>query len=165
MKTIRHCVYETNSSSCHTVTIGQNVASDMPDITIECRGTGEYGWEQRRYDTPEELLDYAMVAFAYICESEDELKERMQAISDCFARHGVTVDWCENESGTDHIYWDENENDHWTKCTNGYIDHQSAPESDYDCCAVAGMVANDADALYNFVFGGDSYVFTDNDNH
>lgn len=163
MKTIRNCVFETNSSSCHTVTIGQNVANDMPDITIECRGIGEYGWEENRYDTPEQLLDYAMVAFAYICSGEEELKERMREISECFARHGVTVDWCEEESGADHIYWSDD--GHWTSCTEGYIDHQSGPRENSESRYVADMVANDAEALYNFVFGGDSYVLTDNDNH
>jgi hypothetical protein len=165
MKTIRNCVFETNSSSCHTVTIGTNTGNDMPNITIECRGTGEYGWDvDVRYDTPEQLLDYAMVAYAYICPDEATLKERMQEISECFARHGVTVDWCEDEYGKDHIYWSK-DGHLGTEYTEGYIDHQSNPQDNVDCRAVADMVAGDCEALYNFVFGGDSYVITDNDNH
>ena len=163
MKTIRKTVFETNSSSCHTVTIGGD-AEDHEGYVLEVRGTGEYGWDEGVvYSTPEELMDYAMVAFGCVCPSEEFLKERIREITECFARHGVTVEWFEYESGRNHVCWDEN---HYfgNKICEGYIDHQSDPRYNSECNEVARAVGEDAEALYNFVFGG-STVETDNDNH
>lgn len=163
MKTVRLSVFETNSSSCHTVTIGGSAADTQDGLTLEVRGTGEYGWESGKvYSTPEELMDYAMVAFGYVCQSEEFLKERMEEISECFARHGVTVEWFEYEPGLDHVCWNEN-HDFGNRICEGYIDHQSAPGSNDECSYVARIVGEDAEALYDFVFGG-STVETGNDN-
>ena len=164
MKTIRTSTFETNSSSCHTITIGTNTAPDQPDITITCRGEGEYGWDEGvEYSCPDELLDYAAVAFCHICTSDEELKERMRVIGEYFASRGVTIDWCEDEDSRNHLY--EDEGHFGTNFCQGYIDHQSGPREDSDSMEIARMFRDDAEALYNFCFGGGSSIITDNDNH
>lgn len=166
MLTIRNKTFETNSSSAHTVTIGDSCyyggAPDQHDLQISCRGTGEYGWERREYSTPEELLDYAAVAYCMLGTDEDTLAERMHEIGECFARHGVTIDWHEMDDTNNRLCY--NQNHFGTEFCEGYIDHQSAPNELDEAAEVAKMFAEDAEKLYQFVFGGDSSVVTGNDN-
>lgn len=173
MITIRNATFETNSSSCHTVTIGSNVAADQPEGTVlDVRATGEYGWEQDCYSDPISLMDYAAVAYCetlHSSEKIEEYKEELEGvkheISRYFASRGVTVNWHDDEDGRrDHIYYDAHHYFGNMFCE-GYIDHQSAPSEDTDSACVAAMFRSDPEALYNFVYGGDSSVETDNDNH
>ena len=84
-------------------------------------------------------------------------------IGEYFASRGVTIDWCEDEDSRNHLY--EDEGHFGTNFCQGYIDHQSGPREDSDSMEIARMFRDDAEALYNFCFGGGSSIITDNDNH
>ena len=170
MKTIRNHVFETNSSSMHSITFNESFPDDQKDYVINVNCDGEYGWGPvGEYITlPEQLLDYALVAYAYICKSEDECNAALDEVKRVFATHGVTVNYKEDAEGKQHAIWFAV--DPWWKeaglCphTEGYIDHQSDPHDSPDCMLLASMVRDDPEALYGFVFGG-GMVRLDNDNH
>ena len=171
MKTIRNSVFETNSSSMHAISF----ANDEPKVTTDklyVSASGDYGWEICDYEAPEEKLDYATVAFMYIVRNavkseleadvSDYIEEKLQKVVDCFANHGVIVEFAEDlydvsiTRYSTYVSVDIN--------TSGYIDHQSAPYEDGDSTQVARWFAEDPEELFKFVFNS-SYVHTDNDNH
>ena len=171
MKTIRNSVFETNSSSMHAISF----ANDEPKVTTDrlyVSASGEYGWDIHDYEAPEEKLDYATVAFMLIARNEvkseleadvnDYIDEKLQKVVDCFAKHGVIVEFAEDmykvnikRYGTN-VYVDVD--------ISGYIDHQSAPYEDGDSGMVARWFADDPEELFKFVFNS-SFIHTDNDNH
>jgi len=167
MKTIRHDVFETNSSSMHSFTISDNRTTDPAKYPVlHCNGTGEYGWSGPLVDTPEALLDYSAVAMGYLYVSEDwevegpgkhydiekfnEYKEMIENVVEYFAAKGVKLVF--DHPTEDGIF-----------IPTGYIDHQSSPWSDNDCREIADMW-HDPEKLFNFVFS-DSTIEIDNDNH
>lgn len=143
MKTIRQSVFETNSSSCHSFSITNERKFDpkrYPRIRVS--GSGEYGWSGPDVETPDDHLDYALVAGKYIFN--EGLSEKLPAIQEYFEEHGVIVDFdFEGEPS-------------------GYIDHQSAPSEDEDSRRIGNML-DDPEELFNFVFSG-SVISMGNDN-
>ena len=171
MKTIRNSVFETNSSSMHAISF----ANDEPNVTLDkiyVGASGEYGWDIHDYKAPDEKLDYATVAFMLIARNEvkseleedvnEYIEEKLKNVVDCFAKHGVTVEFAENLYKVDIERYGTNV--YTTVEISGYIDHQSAPYEDGDSAQVARWFAEDPEELFKFVFNS-SYVHTDNDNH
>lgn len=172
MKTIRTSVFETNSSSMHAISF----ATDEPKVTVDkihVNASGEYGWDIRDYESPDEKLDYATVAFMLVASNAvkseleedviDYIDEKLQNVANCFAKHGVIVEFAEDmyKVNIEHHY----SNDVYVKVEiNGYIDHQSAPYEDADSAKVARLFAEDPEELFKFVFNS-SLIHTDNDNH
>jgi len=144
MKTIRQSVFETNSSSCHSFSITNERKFDpkrYPRIRVS--GSGEYGWGGPDVETPDDHLDYALVAGKYIFG--EGLRDRLPAIQEYFEEHGVIVDF---------DFKDE---------PSGYIDHQSAPAADEDSRHIGNML-DDPEELFNFVFSGSVIkILNDND--
>lgn len=138
---IRHGVFETNSSSCHSISIARG-AKIYETLKVDIYGCVrikpmEFGWERERYYEPEEKASYAM-AYAANRPSGECLEMLDQVIKE--------------QTGSKTVYFGED------NCRNfGYIDHQSA-----DVCARA---FESKEALKEFLFNPDSYVETDNDNH
>jgi hypothetical protein len=171
MKTIRTSVFETNSSSMHAISF----ATDEPKVTVDklyISASGEYGWEIHDYEAPDEKLDYATVAFMLIARNEvkselendvtDYIEEKLKNVAECFAKHGVTVEFAEDLYKVDIKRYGTNV---YTEVEiSGYIDHQSAPYEDSDSAQVARWFAEDPEELFKFVFNS-SFVHTDNDNH
>lgn len=143
MKTIRQSVFETNSSSCHSFSITDERKFDpkrYPRIRVS--GSGEYGWSGPDVETPDDHLDYALVAGKYVFD--EGLRDKLPAIQEYFEEHGVIVDFdFEGEPS-------------------GYIDHQSAPAADEDSKRIGNML-DDPAALFDFVFSG-SVISMGNDN-
>jgi hypothetical protein len=171
MKTIRTSVFETNSSSMHAISF----ATDEPKVTVDklyISASGEYGWEIHDYEAPDEKLDYATVAFMHIARNEvkselendvvDYIEEKLKNVVDCFAKHGVTVEFAEDMYNVNIKRYGTNV--YVEVEISGYIDHQSAPYEDGDSAQVARWFAEDPEELFKFVFNS-SYVHTDNDNH
>lgn len=143
MKTIRESVFETNSSSCHAFSITTERKFDPKRYPrIRVFGSGEYGWYGPDVETPDEHLDYALVAGKYIFQ--EGLREKLPAIQEYFEEHGVIVDF---------DFKDE---------PSGYIDHQSAPSVDEDSRRIGNML-DDPEELFTFVFSG-SVISMGNDN-
>ena len=182
MKKSRNNVFETNSSSCHSISFDSGSAPDMNGLKLYVDGSGEYGWQQDEIVNCDEKLDYAVVAFfdqvskylptdtpvGEVKEKLNKLKsdletmigEAIDKVTDCFARHGVILVWDEKLREVD-----VSEKWLWVhgKCS-GYIDHQSAPREGGDSAILAEWFAKDPEALYKFVFNG-STITLDNDNH
>lgn len=144
MKTIRQSVFETNSSSCHSFSISNERKFDPKDYPrIRVSGSGEYGWSGPDVETPDDHLDYALVAGKY-CFPDGGVQERLPAIKDYFESQGVILDFdFEGEPS-------------------GYIDHQSAPSADEDSKRIGNMLDDPAE-LFDFVFS-DSVIKILNDN-
>lgn len=171
MKTIRTSVFETNSSSMHAISF----ANDDPNVTVNniyVSASGEYGWDIHDFEAPDEKLDYATVAFMCIASSivkseleddvSDYIDEKLQNVVDCFAKHGVIVEFAEDMYKVTSKRYDTAV--YIQVAISGYIDHQSAPNNDSDSAQIARWFAEDPEELFKFVFNS-SYIHTDNDNH
>lgn len=171
MKTIRTSVFETNSSSMHAISF----ANDDPNITVDkiyVSASGVYGWDIHDFKAPDEKLDYATVAFMHIAsravksELEEDviayIDEKLQNVVDCFAKHGVIVEFAKDMYKVNSMRYDTAF--YIQVAISGYIDHQSAPYEDSDSAQAARWFAEDPEELFKFVFNS-SYIHTDNDNH
>lgn len=182
MKKSRNNVFETNSSSCHSITFSDETIGDLKGLTLHISGNGEYGWGPDRLYNPEEKLDYALVAFLITqtkwiplettlrdlnnvrekLESEvrTEVNTALAGVADCFRDHGVTVEW---EDGIGEIEGPGASSYGVRPKYTGYIDHQSAPDEGGDSGILADWFKNNPEKLYQFVFNN-SYIVIDNDN-
>lgn len=135
MKTlIRHGVYETNSSSSHSVSIGMNESKEFlldtiyPDqdgiITLE---GGEFGWEWFKHNDAETKANYAAQQFMYDEDALEMLKEVIM----------------EQTGAEDVVFY----------VKNGYVDHDSV-----------GIIDKDRTFLRDFIFNKNSWLFGGNDN-
>lgn len=162
MKQIRHSVFETNSSSTHSVCIHRN-RIEQNTMVVRDDGyihatLGEFGWEVKDYYSQEEKLSYLLTMAAhknglsidYYGNEEENQKEidalqeteDFKHISSEVAKHagcnGVVIDY-----------------------STGYIDHQS--HEDY--CSMGDFLNDYGVSILEFIFGSGVVVHTDNDNH
>lgn len=144
MRTIRQSVFETNSSSCHSFSITDERKFEPKDYPrIRVLGSGEYGWYGPDIDTPDELLEYALVAGTY-CFPDGGVRRRLPAIEEYFKAHGLILEF------------------DFDGDPSGYIDHQSSPWEDADSRRI-GQLIDDPEGLFNFVFSA-SVISIGNDN-
>jgi len=132
-------IFETNSSSTHSVSIDTGFDYVMPEsigeiIVIE---PGEFGWEQERYD---DFSSRASYAYTY-AKNYGRKKDLMDLINVIESFTGSKVEFEKNE---DDFY------------ENGYIDHQSVDEAE--------IIFKNKETIKKFLFGRKSYFKTDNDN-
>lgn len=162
MKQIRRNVFETNSSSTHSMVIRHNGLENnkMPideDGYIHTQ-MGEFGWEVVNYTEQSDRLSYLVTMFGvkngmegWWRDNDSSIEEKVDALmenpwfkefSEEIARHahckGLIID-----------------------PSDGYIDHQS-----HDSYRSVDEFLDDwgTDAV-EFVFGAGNIVHTDNDNH
>ena len=188
MKTERKKVFETNSSSCHSITFDDSKANDMNGLKLYVNGSGEYGWQEETIVNCDEKLDYAVVAFMelmhknlnsntkfkdisaeinkMVSEMEIRVKTAIEKVTECFKNHKVILVW-DDELGKIEVSASIGKGYSYcyvkAKCP-GYIDHQSGPLEGGDSAVLAEWFENDPEKLYNFVFN-DSTIKLDNDNH
>ena len=153
-------VWETNSSSCHSVSISKhkiaNFATPKPEEDGYIHATfDEFGWEQARYNNPSTKLSYALTMVAMtemhdIDKDEFYKSEGFNAINELIKKKtgckGVIVD-------------DDFKNGYWG--INGYIDHQSC--EDYN--SLQAFLDDWNVSLEDFIFNSDVILKTDNDNY
>jgi len=123
MKVIRKSVFETNSSSTHSICISKNNGSiAFPDEVHF--NFGEYGWE---FETIYNTASYLYTAIVYM----DKL-EYIDKIKEILDKHGVKYTFARRKDG-----WGNN----------GYVDHGGGLlDLIYD-------LFNDEDKLLRFLFG------------
>lgn len=162
-KKIRYGVYETNSSSCHSLVISKhkimNFVLPKPDGDGYLHMTfGEFGWHEARYNDPITKLSYALTMVAMTHMKEFNNKEEFYELDDFKMINNIIKDKIDDCDG---IEIDEEEfKDDWYG-VNGYIDHQSC--ENYSCLQ---DFLNDYDvSLEDFIFNADVILITDNDNH
>lgn len=143
-KTLRVGVFETNSSSSHSISIcGIGQSTDSLHVSEDgvCRiYAGEFGWEEETFWDAASKASYCLTFCKSLSDTghcEEMLRTVITKQTGCKA-----VEFCSNESK---FY-------EW-----GYIDHQS-----HSVCKEAFQ---DEESLRSFIFNPKSYLRTDNDNH
>ena len=136
---IRKSVFETNSSSTHSISLGSGNFK-ISDKSFGVGGViyiypGEFGWEVEKHDDIWTKASYALTwARANGVIYATMLREVIEKVTKC--RVGFVPiapnDW-------------------------GYIDHQSE--------GVGAQVFKNKKTLTNFIFNSESVLYTDNDNH
>ena len=130
MKTIRNNMFETNSSSTHSITLRSRdksstyFESESADINRFVISLGEYGWEWKTYDTPTDRLRYLLTQLAISlgcntwCDSitEDDIAESKQIIYD--SEEWKEIIECVSKYNDKYQYFEINS-------LEGYIDGQS----------------------------------------
>lgn len=138
---IRNGVFETNSSSCHSISIDKNKEfvfdfSLKPDedgkVHLEM---GEYGWEWFKDNDAYSKACYAATAFA---DNKTNLNLLVSVIKEMTECEAVVID----DGGRDEYGF-----------SNAYIDHNSY-----------GIIPTDSKQLINFIFNKNSWLFGGNDN-
>jgi len=173
---IRKGVFETNSSSTHSVSISRknnkyydpsnlNVFIDEYDNKVHVK-FGEFGWEIESYNLPYEKLQYIVTM---LVETEGN---SITCVDDLFETDGFKLinDAVANYCNCDGIWIDEdmrlnsytwNGKTHYYIDHNGYIDHQSC--EDYK--TVQDFLDDYCVDITQFIFDNGVVVHTDNDNH
>ena len=149
MKQIRNSVFETNSSSSHSVNISSTGDIDTTLIPNEAGiliidANTQFGWEQETYYDAETKAMYAYLQAQY--SAKDELIDLV---------HDVIM----KQTGASAVVFLGDIHSSWEDKMYSYIDHQSAYyESGFE-------PLESAEKLRNFIFNKSSYLETDNDNH
>lgn len=156
---IRRGVFETNSSSTHSISIYshdlmQNNMRIDEDGYIHAE-FGEFGWEEEQYSDQWSRLSYLLTMamhkegfYFYYCKNyEDELATFLKTTSFNKINDAVS-NYC-NCKGI------------WIDKSEGYIDHQS--HEDYS--SLDDFLEEHSTNIAEFVFGNGTIIHTDNDNH
>lgn len=135
MKKVRKNVFETNSSSTHSICIAKNVEYDIPEkLYLEL---GDFGWEQNTLNSTSEKASYLYTGLV------NYFPEKLNGVVDTLKSKGIEVTMEEEKENS----WD-----------NGYVDHGS------DLDDFIKGVTESEDRLLSFLFSGLSFIHTGNDN-
>ena len=142
---IRSSVFETNSSSTHSIAIPRNCG------TTDYVGfhTDEFGWRFEEVDA----ADYFYTAIYETSYTEEELNEKLERLKNILDEYGIDYDLSKPAT---HIWHDDYENRDYLCLDDGYIDHGGELKDFVD------ELLNNGDKLVRFISGG--LVFTGNDN-
>jgi hypothetical protein len=143
-RTTRKGVFETNSSSTHSICI----ASDFDMANVESPKKiyfefGEFGWEVRKLDTPQEKASYLYTALLEL----NLLEEYTQQIKHYLESNNVKCDFQEKPQEGEYGGYDY------------YIEHNVEELVDY-----VETVCNSEDTLLSYLFSNRSFILTGNDN-
>lgn len=136
---IRSSVFETNSSSTHSIAISKKPVVIGKSIYF---GIGEFGWENDCVDT----ADYLYTAILEQ-DNRNDLLDRLKKILDNYAV----------EYEFDEPLWHKSSIGDGVWLEYGYIDHG------YELGEFLDTILSDEDLLMRYLFGG-SNVYTGNDN-
>lgn len=142
MKTqIRNNVFETNSSSVHTITISNTSPQGIDNYIFFDRG--EYGWEWEIYNSSQDKANYLYECMIDLFYHNNSLKEKCNRIREELALYNVGCDFVEVNG--DNIF-------------DGYVDHGSQNEE------LVNYLLDNPDKLIDYLFNDTSYIATGNDN-
>lgn len=156
---IRRNVFETNSSSTHSVSFAPGKPLKPSTLKIDEDGfihcyLDEYGWDTRTYRSQDELLSYLVTMISEITDHKvwctRNIKEEIEAIQQT-AEFKRVSDAISAYTGAEGLILDESE---------GYIDHQSGTDR---YSTLDKFLDKCGTSIIEFVFG-DNVVHTDNDN-
>lgn len=150
-KKIRNAVFETNSSSTHSISVSEVNSDELMDNTMAMDGednvvveSGEFGWEQEVYNDSVTKASYMLTYVKNYCGDREEEFESM--LRDVIKEQTGCNDVIFNDTGERYYKW-------------GYIDHQSSSNNQYH------FVFESKETLRQFIFNRESILETDNDNH
>lgn len=147
MKLVRKGVFETNSSSAHSLAVQKNDA-DLRAIPLDSDGkihvdvNAEFGWENETYTDPHSKLQYVLL---YIRDwiGPERKDAYLNILKKVVMKQTLASDVVIN-FGEVH--------------GEGYIDHQSVE------CGQLDFLFEDPENLKRFIFGANSVLETGNDN-
>lgn len=153
MQTIRQGVFETNSSSTHSLSISsKDCLYDsvyVPEDGILLVPPMEFGWEEETYNDPMSKLAYVMIYIRDWIRNDSKQEHATEVLKDLVCRHTGATDLVLDDKKNN---WDRYE---------AYIDHQSVEDNDLDHFFEPGGELR----LKEFLFNPHSELKTDNDNH
>lgn len=164
---IRNGIYETNSSSTHSLVLGEDSikldTSLIPDESgIVFLDTGQFGWEWNKYNDARTKANYLLTSIKDI-KNKDSKEENTRRLENVIKKRTYCKDvlyknsegaifpllkgLIEEEDGRYRfsVFYD-----------NGYIDHQSV--------GYGIEVLKEEKTIDNFIFNLTSWLFTGNDN-
>ena len=142
---IRSGVFETNSSSTHSIAIPkQCTKTNYMSFNI-----GEFGWGWDEVDP----ADYLYTAIYELSETEGEAKEKIEKLESILKENGIDYKLGKVKAHTWHSECSDRD---FYSLDDGYIDHA------YELRELVDGLLNDGDKLIRFISGG--LVFTGNDN-
>lgn len=138
---LRRSVFETNSSSVHTLSFRKTecVTGEVEVGESLVVGLGEYGWGYEELDSPLEKLDY-------LCLLSAELEGDLSLVDSMIMKVFGNSLWSKLELA---------EGD-----KRGYIDHQSKHDSIFN-----ELLGLDSDSLKSFFFDPSNKIIITNDNN
>jgi hypothetical protein len=139
MKQIRRNVFETNSSSTHSICISKAPVTVGKHIYF---GIGEYGWENDCVD----IVDYLYTAIL----DQDDADELLEKLKDMLDKNSIEYDFEKPKYKT-------SSDGKYKWLDHGYVDHS------HDTRDFINAVLSDDDMLMRCLFGN-SCVYTGNDN-
>ena len=154
MKQIRRGVFETNSSSCHSIAISKEQIPNIAGSKIYFGG-GAYGWENDCVTDTASYLYTAIVGSS----TPTEYQERINKIKAILDKYHVKYEFAPVEFQEETYCGDKYE---WIafkqkKYNWASVDHAGA------CSEFIETVLSDEDLLLRYLFG-DSCIYTGNDN-
>lgn len=170
---LRHSVFETNSSSCHSLALAltkgdngeRNLSKLYTDYQLDENGNlhfdvGEYGWGFEVLSNFQQKLAYVMT---YAILSSYDFLDLMKLLHDVTQFNQVYF--------RDQLvgYWDEEDNEF--KFSGFYSDADDLERDigdayiDHDSFNLLDSIIEDEDKLKNLLFVRESEIVIDNDNH
>lgn len=151
MLQIRKGVFETNSSSTHSICIAKDVEVSIPrSIHFSF---GEFGWERDTLSTPLEKASYLYTGLVANDRMED-----VNNIINTLTGMGIEVSKEEPEFEQRSYKNSEGELVTYTHSDNGYVDHSNELGGFLDA------VCGDEKQLISYLFSHLSFIITGNDN-
>ncbi len=147
-KVTRRAMFETNSSSTHSITIVDGKLDDkLPVRDGICKvHAGSFGWEEMDYDDAATKASYCLTWAKDSSAPSNQLTMLEEVIKEVTgAKEVVFVPYSTGEDA-----WDE-----W-----GSIDHQSGPSEG----GAGEGIFESKETLKNFIFCSQSKLYTGNDN-
>lgn len=152
MKKIRQNVFETNSSSTHSICIAKNVELSLPkSIYFQF---GEFGWECDTLYSTGEKASYLYTGMIANGRKDDFFDKIVKIIES----KGIEVE-CEEPIYKDNSYEWQGKKVEYTSVENGgYVDHSD------ELSTLENALLADEDKLMNYLFSDLSFIITGNDN-
>lgn len=153
MRTIRRGVFESNSSSTHSIAISKEKVPNVAGRHVYF-GAGEYGWEQGCVGDTASYLHTAIVGSSTPAQYE----ERINKIKEILDEYGVQykfapVEYKKSEYNPDYEYIEFASPSY----RYAYVDHAE------ECAKLINALLSNEDLLIRYLFG-DSCIYTGNDN-
>jgi len=141
-QSIRRNVFETNSSSTHSLCVTKNNILDQKQESLNF-SIGEFGWE---HDTLRSSFEKA--SYLYTAILINEKVELLDSVKVILENNNVEYEFEEPKYDGD---------DEYKYLKYGYIDHGNELDDFLGIC-------NDEDKLMRFLFSSESFILTGNDN-
>lgn len=167
-KQVRQGVFETNSSSVHTITISDTdgYQKELNEYSGKVVGfsSGEFGWEHEEYISLDEKASYLWTGIVtcsmYTPEQIEKIKENITSV---LMEHGVNA-WFENYEIDEYTATDGTKRVFCNFPRFSYIDHAACLDSWFNELFPNDGEEINGDMLLWFLFNPDSSIITGNDN-